>query len=211
MYWLLKTVVLGPWVRWLTRPRVVGVLPPGPVVLAPNHLSEIDSLVLAAALPRRLTFVAKSDYFAGGRGARLYGALCRATGQIPIDRSGADAAAAALDAARGVLEAGQVWAIYPEGTRSRDGVLQRGRTGAVRVALSVPVAKVVPVGIVGTREIDAPGSRGWRRGRVTIRLGAPLDLGPWFDRPDDPAAWRGATDALMAAIGELSGQTPAER
>ncbi|MBW9209033.1 1-acyl-sn-glycerol-3-phosphate acyltransferase [Mumia sp. zg.B21] len=212
MYWLIKYVLLGPLVHWVTRPRLIGKLPAGPVVFAPNHLSEIDSLVVCAALSRRVTFVAKSDYFARGslRG-RLYGTLCRVTGQIPIERSGAGSADAALEGARGTLCEGGVWVIYPEGTRSPDGRLYRGRTGAMRVALSVPDAAVVPVGLRGTREIDPPGHRGWRRGRTEVHLGDPIDLSPWRHRADDPEAWREATDALMAAIQKLSGQEYVDR
>ena len=211
MYWVLKVLLLGPIVRWFARPRVVGSLPEGPVVLAPNHLAEIDSLVLCAALPRRLTFVAKSEYFSrGGAAACLYGTLCRLTGQVPISRDGAGSADAALDAAAAILQGGGVWAIYPEGTRSPDGRLYRGRTGAMRVALRTPCA-VVPVGIAGTRSVDRPGRRGWQRGRVEIRLGEPVDLSQWCDRPTDPAAWRAATDLLMSAIRQLSDQDYVDR
>jgi 1-acyl-sn-glycerol-3-phosphate acyltransferase len=212
VYWFLKLVLVGPIVRWFTRPLVIGALPDGPVVLTPNHLCEIDSLVLAAALPRRLTFVAKHEYFASGRsGARLYGALCRATGQIPIDRAGAGSADAALAAARAVLDVGGAWVIFPEGTRSPDGSLYRGRTGAMRVALSHGTAKVVPIGIVGTRSVERPGGRGWRRGRVEIRIGDPLDVTHWRPRADQPAAWRETTDALMRAIRNLSHQKYVDR
>lgn len=212
MYWLLKYILLGPIVRWYTRPVLIGQVPDGPVAFAPNHLSEIDSLVVCAALPRRVTFVAKSDYFArGGLRGRLYGTLCRVTGQIPIERSGTGSADAALDAARGILSKGGVWVIYPEGTRSPDGRLYRGRTGIMRVALSVPDAAVVPVGIRGTREIDRPGHRGWRRGRTEVHLGEPLDLSPWRHQADSPEAWREAADALMAAIQKLSGQEYVDR
>lgn len=212
MYWILKWVLLGPVIRWFARPVVVGTLPKGPFVLAPNHLTEIDSLVLCAALPRRLTFVAKSAYFArGNAGARLYGTLCRLTGQIPIKREGAGSADAALEAANRILARGGVWAIYPEGTRSPDGRLWRGRTGVMRVAL--PGAhEVVPVGVVGTRSVNRPGSRGWRRGRVEIRIGEPLDLTRWSAAAaNDPIAWREATDELMATIQRLTAQEYMDR
>lgn len=148
MYWMLKWIVIGPYLRVVSRMRVSGELPRhGPVVVAANHVSEVDSLVLALAARRRVTFVAKSEYFDTGLAGKFYGRLCRATGQIPIPRSGG--AEAALDAAIGVLRDGGVWGIYPEGTRSPDGRLHRGRTGVMRVALAVPEAVVVPVGIVG--------------------------------------------------------------
>lgn len=211
MYWMLKWVLLGPLVRWFTRPQLIGALPPGPIILAPNHLTEIDSLVLCAVLPRRLTFVAKSEYFAaGGARARFLGALCRLTGQIPISRHGQGSADPALDAAAGILRRGGVWAIYPEGTRSPDGRLYRGRTGAMRVALQCRCS-VVPVGVVGTRSINHPGKRGWRRGRVEIRIGTPLDLSSYRAKGSDPRAWRRATDALMSAIQSLTSQEYVER
>jgi 1-acyl-sn-glycerol-3-phosphate acyltransferase len=211
VYWMLKWVLLGPVIRWFTRPRVIGELPEGPVVLAPNHLTEIDSLVLCTTLPRRLTFVAKSDYFTrGGPKAWLYGSLCRLTGQIPISRHGDGSADPALEAAAGVLKSGGVWAIYPEGTRSPDGRLYRGRTGAMRVAL-LSRCSVVPVGVIGTRSINHPGRRGWRRGRVEIRIGAPLNLAKWRDMGADSRAWRSATDELMAAIQRLTHQEYVDR
>jgi 1-acyl-sn-glycerol-3-phosphate acyltransferase len=167
--------------------------------------------VLCAALPRRLTFVAKSDYFArGGAGTWLYGTLCRLTGQIPISREGAGSAATALTAGHGVLRCGGVWATYPEGTRSPDGRLWRGRTGAMRVALQGAYA-VVPVGVLGTRSINHPGRRGWRRGRVEIRIGAPLDLATWSDSASEPQSWRAATDELMATIQRMTGQEYIDR
>jgi 1-acyl-sn-glycerol-3-phosphate acyltransferase len=213
MYWVLKWLLLGPLVRIMTRPVVSGSLPRrGPLIVAANHLAEIDSLVLGATLGRRLTFLAKSEYFGrpGLRG-RFYGMICRATGQIPVDRGGGGRGDAALDAARGVLDAGQVWAIYPEGTRSPDGRLYRGRTGVVRVALSRPQAAVIPVGIRGTAAIDNPRRRAWRPGRVHVAVGKPVDLSRWAGRADDPAAWREATDELMREIQALSSQQYADR
>ncbi|MEE4025175.1 lysophospholipid acyltransferase family protein [Gordonia sp. PKS22-38] len=202
---------MGPVDRWFARPVVSGALPEGPVVLAPNHLAEIDSLVLCAALPRRLTFVAKSEYFArDGAGARFYGTLCRLTGQIPIQRDGVGSADVALATASGILQRGRVWAIYPEGTRSPDGRLWRGRTGVMRVALQGN-HPVVPVGIVGTRSINPRGTRGWRRGRVEIRIGEPLRLAKWSESSTDPASWREATNELMAAIQKLTGQEYVDR
>lgn len=195
LYWILKYVVLGPLVRLRTRPRVHGranVPRHGGVIVAANHLAEIDSLILGVVLSRRLRFIAKSDYFArGSAGSRLYGWLCRATGQIPVDRSGGDRAEDALRAARGIVERGDAWAIYPEGTRSPDGRIHRGHTGVMRVALSTR-APVVPVALVGTT-----GS-----GRVQVRVGGPLDLSAYGD---DPQGWRAATDALMRELVALTG------
>lgn len=203
-FWLLRWVLLGPVVRWYARPRILGIerLPGhGPVVVAANHLAEIDSLVLSLVLPRRPRFLAKAEYYEGrGPRRRIERWLCSVTGQIPVDRAGGDGASAALRAAEGVLRDGGVWAIYPEGTRSPDGRLHRGHTGVVRVAREVPGAVVVPVGLLGTREVDPPHRRGWRRGRVTVVIGEPVDV--------HGGDVRSATDALMRAIGELTGQQP---
>jgi len=213
MYWMLKWLLLGPLVRIVTRPAVTGTLPRrGPLIVAANHLAEIDSLVLGVTLGRRLTFVAKSEYFGrGGLRGRLYGTLCRATGQIPIERGGGARGDVGLAAARSVLDAARAWAIYPEGTRSPDGCLYRGRTGVMRVALSRPQAAVVPVGIQGTAAIDHPRRRLWRPGRVRVMIGNPVDLSRWAGRADDPAAWREATDELMRAIQALTSQRYVDR
>jgi 1-acyl-sn-glycerol-3-phosphate acyltransferase len=213
MYWVLKWLLLGPLVRVVARPVVSGSLPRrGPLIMAANHLAEIDSLVLGVTLGRRLTFVAKSEYFGqpGLRG-RLYGLLCRATGQIPVDRSGGGRGDAALEAARRVLDAGRVWAIYPEGTRSPDGGLYRGRTGVARVALSRPKVPVVPVGIEGTAAIDNPRRRAWRPGRVRVVIGKPVDLSRWTGRAGDATARREATDEIMREIQALTSQRYAGR
>lgn len=214
MYWVLKWLLLGPLVWIVTRPAVRGRLPRrGPLIVASNHLTEIDSLVLGAVLSRRLTFVAKSEYFSrGGMRGRFYGLVCRATGQIPIERGGAGRGDPGLEAARKILDSGMVWAIYPEGTRSPDGRLHRGRTGVMRVALSRPHVPVVPVGIQGTTEIDQPRQRFWRpAGRVRVAIGTPFDLSRWTGRSEDPAAWREATDELMREIQALSAQDYVDR
>ncbi len=207
VYWLLKHVIFGPLIRLVARPAVSGLTQvprSGPVIIAANHLAQIDSLLLAVVLPRPLRFIAKSEYFsADRRGARCYAWLCRVTGQIPVERSGGGAADGALEAVRELLAEGGTWGIYPEGTRSPDGRLYRGHTGAMRVALSQPGLTLLPVGIAGTREIDDRSRRGWRRGRARVVIGEAFDLSGYAD---DPAGWRAATDALMARIAELSGQ-----
>ena len=207
-FWVLRWVLLGPVVRWHTRPRVLGLsnLPAsGPVVVAANHRAEIDSLVLSLVLPRRPRFLAKADYYTGaGLRGRVERWLCSVTGQIPVDRAGGTAASASLYAAEELLRSGGVWAIYPEGTRSPDGRLHRGHTGVVRVARAVPDAVVLPVGLLGTDAVDPPspdgGRRRWRRGRVTVVIGPALDV--------RRGEVRAATDALMRAIGELTDQQP---
>ncbi|MFT3714520.1 MAG: lysophospholipid acyltransferase family protein [Gordonia sp. (in: high G+C Gram-positive bacteria)] len=201
-YRLFKYVLIGPALRLATRPRVVGLehIPDvGPCVIAANHLAVVDSLILCLVIPRRLTFVAKREYF---ERAGLMGAVqrwfFRVAGQIPIDRTGADAAQGALNTAARVLSDGGAWAIHPEGTRSRDGIARRARTGAVRVARETG-APIVPVGIRGTAALNPPGTRRFRPGRVDVVIGRPLVRQP-------NATVREETDALMEAIVVLAGQ-----
>ena len=213
-YWVLKAV-LTPILRLCYRVEVHGRrhLPRhGPVIVAANHQSFIDSIFIPLVLRRRVTFVAKAEYFENPRTAWFF----RAMGQIPIKRGNGNAAARALESAREVLEAGGVLGIYPEGTRSPDGRLYRGRTGVARLAL-VTGAPVVPVALTGTREvqpIDALRPRFFRSVRVDV--GEPLRFdGPagGTDHPgrtgelrDDLVVLRAATDRIMAAIAALSGQ-----
>lgn len=205
-FWLLKWVLLGPVVRWYARPRVQGrqhVPARGPVIVAANHQAELDSLVLSLVLPRRPRFLAKAEYYGGGRPGvrgRIDRWLCTVTRQIPVDRDGGSAASSSLAAAERLLREGGVWAIYPEGTRSPDGRLYQGHTGVVRVARAVPGAVVLPVGLLGTAAVDPPHRRGWRRGRVRVVIGTPVDV--------TAGDVRAGTDALMAAIGALTGQEP---
>ncbi|WP_240194070.1 MULTISPECIES: lysophospholipid acyltransferase family protein [unclassified Gordonia (in: high G+C Gram-positive bacteria)] len=202
LYPLCKHVLIGPPLRRRIDVTVIGrdnVPDDGPVIIASNHLAEIDSLMLPLAIRRRLSFLAKSEYFTGagirGRAARAFFA---GTGQIPVDRSGGDHAA--LDAAERVLRSGRVWAIYPEGTRSPDGRLHRGHTGAMRVASRVPGTSVVPVVISGTPDVTPAGSRRVRPGVVTVHIGEPLSADALLG-PEQNA--RAATDELMAAIRRL--------
>jgi 1-acyl-sn-glycerol-3-phosphate acyltransferase len=174
----------------------------GPGILCPNHTSVLDSFLLPAALPRRVTFVGKSEYLDNWKTRRLFPAL----GMIPIDRSGGSASQRALDTAARLLEAGELFGIYPEGTRSRDGCLHRGRTGAARLALRTG-APLIPIGIVGTREIQPPEARLPRLFRCCeIRVGAPIDVGRYRDRAADRLVLRQITDELMYEIRALSGQ-----
>ncbi|MCF8569381.1 1-acyl-sn-glycerol-3-phosphate acyltransferase [Gordonia sp. HY002] len=201
LYPLCKHVLLGPALRLRLDLVVTGadkVPRHGPVIIAANHLAEIDSLVLPLAIRRRLSFFAKAEYFTApdvrGLASR---AFVSGTGQIPVDRSGD---AAALDAAERVLDRGDVWAIYPEGTRSPDARLHRGHTGAMRVAARVPEAQVVPVALHGTAEVNPPGTRRVVPGRVTVQIGDPVDASTLLG-PDRDV--RTGTDRLMAAIREL--------
>jgi 1-acyl-sn-glycerol-3-phosphate acyltransferase len=174
----------------------------GPAILCPNHTSVLDSFLLPTVLPRRITFVGKAEYLDDWKTRHLFPAL----GMVPIDRSGGDAAQRALDAAARVLERGELFGIYPEGTRSRDGKLRRGRTGAARLALRTG-APLVPVGIVGTRNIQPPGARVPSLFRTcVIRLGRPIDPAHHRGRGDDRMVLRRLTDELMYEIRSLSGQ-----
>ncbi|MEJ7630245.1 MAG: lysophospholipid acyltransferase family protein [Nocardioidaceae bacterium] len=208
LYYVLH-LVLKPLTRLLYRPVIEGtenVPAAGPVILASNHLSFIDSLVIPLVAPRRVAYLAKAEYFAGtGPLSRPRKALFTALGAIPVDRSAARSAQESLDAALAVLTAGQVFGIYPEGTRSRDGRLYRGRTGVAWLAFHSG-APVVPVGLLGTEAIMPVGSRVPRVRRVTVRFGTPLTFDALTGENPSGAARRIATDAVMDAIAELTGQ-----
>jgi 1-acyl-sn-glycerol-3-phosphate acyltransferase len=198
-------MVLSPFFRSMWRIHVTGaeMLPTtGPAILCPNHVSVIDSFMLPMTLSRRITFVGKAEYLDDWKTRRLFPAL----GMIPIDRSGGDAAQAALDTAARVLDQGEFFGIYPEGTRSRDGILHKGKTGPARLALRTG-APIVPVGIVGTRELQPPDQAIPMPFRpVEVRFGAPIDVGARCSGPGDHVALRAITDELMFEISNLSGQ-----
>ncbi len=206
LYWLLKRVLLGPLLRVIFRLEVVGlenVPEDGPAILAANHLSFVDSIFLPLALKRRITFVAKAEYFTG---KGLKGALMRmffqGTGTIPVDRSGGQAAKAALDTQLGVLRAGGLAGIYPEGTRSPDGRMYRGKTGVARLALTSG-APVLPVGMLNLDEVQPPGRRLPRIMPVRIVIGAPMHFA---GTPGDRFLERTVTDEIMYEIRELTGR-----
>jgi 1-acyl-sn-glycerol-3-phosphate acyltransferase len=197
--------IMTPLFRGLWRMDISGlenVPASGGAIIAPNHISVLDSFVLPAVLPRRITFVGKAEYMDSWKTKYLFPAL----GMIPIDRSGGSASDAALDAAAGVLGRGELFGIYPEGTRSRDGVLHKGRTGVARLSLRTG-APIVPAGIVGTREIqppDAPMPKPFKP--VTIRFGRPIEPARFRARDGDPLLYREITDEVMFEIAQLSGQ-----
>jgi 1-acyl-sn-glycerol-3-phosphate acyltransferase len=188
---------------WRTYVRGAENLPTsGPAIVCPNHTSVIDSFLLPSVLPRRITFVGKAEYLDDWKTRYLFPAI----GMIPIDRSGGNASTRALDAAAGVLERGELFGIYPEGTRSRDGRLHRGHTGPARLALRT-AAPLVPVGIIGTRAIQPPGASAPRPFRpCEIRIGRPIDVGHYADRDGDHLVLRELTDELMYEIRALSRQ-----
>lgn len=210
LYWITK-VLLTPVLSIAFRPAVDGVrrVPTtGPAILACNHVSYLDWLFLPLVVRfRHISFLAKLEYFTrpGVKGA-LQRYFFTATGQVPVDRSGTDAASAALRTAKQLLAEGRLVGIFPEGTRSRDGRLYRGRTGVARLAAETGVA-VIPCATVGVFELAPPGTRVPRPRKVAIRFGAARS---WpAGQPASPAALRHWTDELMAEICRLSGQEDA--
>ncbi len=205
----LSRFIIGPALHLLARTEIVGtenVPVSGGAILASNHLSVLDSFYLPLMLDRPVTFAAKSEYFTSKRPTdRIVGAYLRATKQLSVDRAGARAAQEMLDAALALLRDGAVFGIYPEGTRSPDGRLYRGRTGIGWLALHARVP-VIPVAMIGTERILPPGQRVPRPGRIRIRVGRPLLFEEYADQPAGARQRRDVTDKVMAAIGELSGQ-----
>ena len=209
LYWLMKYIILGPLLRLIFRPQVEGldqVPDTGPVILASNHLSFSDSIFTPLMVKRKVTFVAKAEYFTGkGIKGWLTKMFFVGTGTIPVDRSGGRAARAALDTQLKVLRAGGIAGIYPEGTRSPDGRLYRGKTGVARLALESG-APVVPVVMLNADEIQPPGQLIPNIRRVKIRFGAPLDFSRYAGMAGDRFVERAVTDEIMYELMELSGR-----
>ena len=208
MQYQLSRAVAGPFLRMLARPNVTGaenVPPAGGAILASNHLSVVDSIFLPLMLARPVTFAAKSEYFTGTRlSQRLAGAYLRATKQLSTDRTGSRAAQDMLEAALGLIRGGALFGIYPEGTRSPDGRLYRGRTGVGWLALHSGVP-VLPVAMVGTDRMLPPGHSIPKPGRIEIRIGEPMSFDAY--RGETGARQRRAvTDEVMQAICKLGGQ-----
>jgi 1-acyl-sn-glycerol-3-phosphate acyltransferase len=203
LYWVIK-IVVTPVLRVCCRIKVEGKehLPrSGPVILASNHRSFLDSIFIPLLVPRRVTFVAKAEYFDDPKTAWFF----RGVGQIPIRREGGSASERALESATEVLEAGGVFGIYPEGTRTRDGKLHRGHTGVARLALRTG-APIIPVGIIGSDEVQPIDSKLPRLFKtVRIRFGEPIELGHYEGRHDDRLALRDVADEVMFEIQQLSG------
>jgi 1-acyl-sn-glycerol-3-phosphate acyltransferase len=208
-YWVLKAI-LTPVLRLLFKVRVEGadhVPADGPVILASNHLSFSDSIFLPMVLKRRITFVAKAEYFEKKKTAWFF----RAVGQIPIKREGGSASQRALDSAMEVLDGGGVFGIYPEGTRSPDGRLYKGHTGVARLALKSG-APVLAVAMVGTREAQPIGQVKPNFGSpITIRYSRPMRFDKYAERADDPRVLRQITDEMMFELRALSGQEYVDR
>jgi 1-acyl-sn-glycerol-3-phosphate acyltransferase len=201
--------VLTPLMRagWRVHTSGLENLPDsGPAILAPNHTSVLDSFFLPLVLPRRITYVGKAEYLDDWKTRKLFPAI----GMIPIDRSGGDAAQAALDTAARVLERGELFGIYPEGTRSRDGVLHKGHTGLARLAARTG-APIIPVGLVGTREVQPPEAKFPKPFRpVWVSLGRPIDACRSAGI-DDHLLYRQVTDEVMYEIRTMTGQEYVDR
>jgi 1-acyl-sn-glycerol-3-phosphate acyltransferase len=209
LYWIMKYFLLGPPLRTAFRPWTEGLenIPEtGPAILASNHLSFSDSFFLPLVVSRRITFLAKEEYFTGtGLKGRFSAGFFRGVGQIPINRSGGNASDDALNAGMGVLRRGDLFGIYPEGTRSPDGRLYRGRTGVARLALKAGVP-VLPVAMVDTDRVQPPGRVVPKITRIGVRVGAPLDFSRYAGLEEDRFVLRSVTDELMYELMLLSGQ-----
>ena len=208
-YWLFKFVFMGPLLTLLGRPKVEGlehVPANGAVILASNHLAVADSFYLPLVVNRRITFLAKAEYFTG---TGLKGWFTRwfytVAGQVPIDRTDADSAQSALTTAQRIVSQGKLLGMYPEGTRSPDGRLYKGKTGLARLALETQVP-VIPVAMIGTDVVNPPGSKMWRFGRVTVRFGAPMDFSRFEGLAGNRFIERAVIDEVMYELMRLSGQ-----
>ncbi|MCF6523157.1 1-acyl-sn-glycerol-3-phosphate acyltransferase [Streptomyces sp. JJ36] len=209
---LLIKALLGSLLRILFRPRVEGagrIPAEGPVILAGNHLTFLDSMILPLVTGRQVFFIGKDEYVTGtGLKGRLMAWFFTGVGMIPVDRDGGRGGVAALMTGRRVLEEGHAFGIYPEGTRSPDGRLYRGRTGIARLALMTG-APVVPFAMIGTDEVQPGGSglpRLGRGRRIAVRFGEPLDFSRYDGMDRDRYVLRAVTDEVMSEVMRLSGQ-----
>jgi 1-acyl-sn-glycerol-3-phosphate acyltransferase len=208
-YWFMKNLVAGPLLKTVFRPWVAGaenVPKTGAVIIASNHLSVIDSVFLPLVMDRRIYFLAKSDYFVGKTfSGWLVKHFLLGTGMLPIDRSGGKASEASLNTGLGVLAKGDVLGIYPEGTRSPDARLYRGRTGVARMILEAHVP-VVPVAMIDTEKVMPIGSKLPKVRRIGIVFGEPLDFSRFEGLEGDRFILRSITDEIMYELSRLSGQ-----
>ncbi|MGF3054854.1 lysophospholipid acyltransferase family protein [Microbacterium sp. YY-03] len=209
IYWVMKYIFIGPIVKAIWRPWVVGrrnIPKNGGAILASNHLSFADSIFLPLMIDRPVSFLAKSDYFTGkGVKGFLTRLFFKGTGQLPIDRSGGKASEASLNTGLRVLGRGDLLGIYPEGTRSPDGTLYRGRTGIARMALEAKVP-VIPVVMVDTDTMMPIGQRLPRVVRVGVVIGEPLDFSRFEGMESDRYILRSVTDEIMIALQQLGEQ-----
>ncbi|MDR1427541.1 MAG: 1-acyl-sn-glycerol-3-phosphate acyltransferase [Bifidobacteriaceae bacterium] len=207
-YWIARAIA-GPLLRLVYRPWIRGaesIPPTGPAILAGNHLAVIDSFFLPVMVPRRISFLGKADYVEGrGIKGRLVAGFMRGVGLIPVDRRGGAAALDALKTGLGILEEGGVFGIYPEGTRSPDGRLYRGKTGVARLALESG-APVIPVAMIGTNVAQPAGKRLPKLVRTGIVIGQPMDFSRFAGMENDRLVLRSITDEIMYQLMLLSGQ-----
>jgi 1-acyl-sn-glycerol-3-phosphate acyltransferase len=213
-YGLFKHVLLGPGIKAYYRPWVEGgdnVPEEGGAILASNHLAVSDSFFLPLVLKRKVVFLGKSEYFTG-KGVKGYvtKSFMSGVGTIPVHRGGGRASEAALRTGLQVLQGGDLLGVYPEGTRSADGRLYRGKTGVARMAIEAGVP-IVPVAMIGTEVAQPLGQKVPSREPIGVRIGAPLRLTSYAGRQDDREVLREATDKVMKAIQELSGQEYVDR
>lgn len=209
LYWLLKNLFVGPLLLTVFRPWVIGkenIPKTGGVIFAGNHLSFIDSVFLPIVLDRPISFLAKSDYFRG-KGVKGYftRVFFKGTGMLPIDRSGGKASEASLNTGLAVLAKGEQLGIYPEGTRSPDGRMYRGRTGVARMILEAGVP-VVPVAMVDTDRVMPTGSTIPKVRRIGVVFGEPMDFSRFQGLEGDRFVLRSITDEIMYELGRLGGQ-----
>lgn len=202
-------LTVAPVLRSLYRPEVTGyeyVPPSGPVILAANHVSFADEVFTPIAARRQVFYFAKAEYFTtpGVRG-RAMAAFFHGLGQLPVERADTRSAAGVIDIGVDLLREGGALGIFPEGTRSPDGQLHKFRTGVARVALRSG-APVVPVGIVGTRDVLSPDDRRWHRAPVGVHFGAPMHFGERAAEERSARVLREVTDTIRRAVQELSGQ-----
>jgi 1-acyl-sn-glycerol-3-phosphate acyltransferase len=200
---------MGPLLILLGRPKVEGldyVPSSGPMILASNHLAVADSFYLPLVVSRRITFLAKAEYFTGtGLKGWFQRWFYTAAGQVPIDRTDADTAQSALTTAERILTEGKLLGMYPEGTRSPDGRLYKGKTGLARLALETGVP-VIPVAMIGTDVVNPPGSKMWRFGRVQVKVGKPMDFSRFEGLAGNRFIERAVIDEVMYELMRLGGQ-----
>jgi 1-acyl-sn-glycerol-3-phosphate acyltransferase len=209
LYWVFKWFAVAPLTRLLFRPWITGaehIPETGPAILVANHISAGDTFLLPVMMKRRLTFPAKSELFTGrSLWGRITSAFLRSVGQLPMDRTGGRASATSMDGVLGVLSAGGLIGIFPEGTRSPDGRLYKGKTGVARLVLAAGVP-VVPVGMIDTQfRPSKPFGIPWMH-RPGVRIGPPLDFSRYAGAGNDRAVLRWVTDEIMYEVMQLSGQ-----
>ena len=208
-YWIMKNGLLGPLLRTVFRPWVKGqenIPKSGPAIVVSNHVSFVDSVFLPLVMPRQMSFLAKSDYFTGkGIKGFFVRTFMIAAGQLPIDRTGGKASEASLNTGLRVISEGRLLGIYPEGTRSPDGRMYRGRTGVARMVLEAQVP-VIPTAVVGTKEVMPLGAKMPKVKRVGVIVGKPLDFSRFHGMDGDRFVLRAITDEIIYEMNRLSQQ-----